>query len=154
MTAFVGSKRDGQRGQGLVEFALVIPLLLLLLFAILDFGRAVYAYSTISNQARAGSRVAIVDQTIATIEQTAIDQGVALGTTGADIDVCFKDAASTQQDCAQPATQACPTPRFIGCIAIVTVHHSFTAVTPVIGNIVGQIDMASTTRIPIERVFP
>ena len=147
-------KRDGQRGQGLVEFALVIPLLLLLLFAVLDFGRALYAYSTISNQARAGSRVAIVDQTIATIQQKAFDEGVGLGTTAADIDICFKEPDTTQQDCKSPAVDDCPPKRTIGCIAIVTVRHRFTAVTPIISNIVGQIDMASTTRIPIENVFP
>ncbi len=75
-----------------------------------------------------------------------------LGTTAADIDICFKDAASTQQDCRRRPGH-CPPTRSIGCIAIITVRHRFTAVTPVISNIVGQIDMASTTRIPIERVY-
>jgi Flp pilus assembly protein TadG len=37
--------RTGRRaGQGLTEFALVLPVLLLLLFGVVDFGRAIYYY--------------------------------------------------------------------------------------------------------------
>ena len=50
------------RGQGLVEFALVFPVFILLLFGIFDLGRAVYAYNTIGDAAREGARVAIVNQ--------------------------------------------------------------------------------------------
>ena len=49
-------RRDGQ---ALVEFALVVPVLILLLFGILDFGRAIYAYNTIADAARDGARVAV-----------------------------------------------------------------------------------------------
>ena len=55
-------RRRSQRGQGLVEFALVFPVFILLLFGILDLGRAVYAYNTIGDAAREGARVAIVNQ--------------------------------------------------------------------------------------------
>lgn len=50
------------RGQALTEFALVAPLLLLLTFAIIDLGRAVYAYSAISLAANEGARLAIRGQ--------------------------------------------------------------------------------------------
>jgi Flp pilus assembly pilin Flp len=52
--------RDSQ-GQALVEFALVLPLLLLLLVAIIDFGRALYVYSEVSNAAREAVRYAAVN---------------------------------------------------------------------------------------------
>ena len=51
-----------ERGQGLVEFALVFPVFILLLLGIFDLGRAVYAYNTIGDAAREGARVAIVNQ--------------------------------------------------------------------------------------------
>ncbi|MFK4998208.1 TadE/TadG family type IV pilus assembly protein [Bacillus sp. N9] len=38
-----------ERGQSLVEFAIVVPLLLLLLFGIIDFGRIFHASLTIDH---------------------------------------------------------------------------------------------------------
>ncbi len=43
-----------------MEFALVLPVLILILIAILDFGRALYAYSVVANCAREGARFAII----------------------------------------------------------------------------------------------
>src|SRR6478735_7347122 len=54
------TRRD--RGQALMEFALVIPLFLLLMVALFDMGRAVFAYNTLTNAAREGARMAIVNQ--------------------------------------------------------------------------------------------
>ena len=48
------------RGQALVEFAFVVPVFLLLLFAIIDFGRYVYYVQILNNAAREGTRYAIV----------------------------------------------------------------------------------------------
>jgi hypothetical protein len=49
-----------QKGQALVETALVIPLLLLLIMGLFEFGRAMYIKNTINNAARAGARAAVV----------------------------------------------------------------------------------------------
>jgi hypothetical protein len=48
-----------QRSQSMAEFALVAPMLLLLLFGLIDFGRAVYYYVTIQQAASEGGRVAV-----------------------------------------------------------------------------------------------
>lgn len=48
-------------GQALVEFALVAPLLLLLILGMVDFARAWSAYEVITYQARQGARMAVVD---------------------------------------------------------------------------------------------
>jgi hypothetical protein len=48
----------GQRSQALIEFALVSPVLLLLLFGIIDVGRAVFYYDTLGHAAREGARSA------------------------------------------------------------------------------------------------
>jgi hypothetical protein len=60
--------RRHQRGQSLVEFAVVIPLFLLILAAVVDFGMGLSASITISNAAREGARLGIVDPSPATIE--------------------------------------------------------------------------------------
>jgi Flp pilus assembly protein TadG len=49
-----------QKGQALVETALIIPLLLLLVMGLFDFGRAMYIKNTLNNAARAGARAAVV----------------------------------------------------------------------------------------------
>jgi Flp pilus assembly protein TadG len=49
----------GQRSQALIEFALVSPVLLLLLFGIVDIGRAVFYYDTLNHAAREGARIAV-----------------------------------------------------------------------------------------------
>ena len=48
-----------QRSQALIEFALVSPVLLLLLFGIVDIGRAVFYYDTVNHAAREGARTAV-----------------------------------------------------------------------------------------------
>lgn len=47
-----------QRSQALIEFALISPVLLLLLFGIVDIGRAVFYYDALNHAAREGARVA------------------------------------------------------------------------------------------------
>lgn len=47
-------------GQELVEFAILLPLLLLLVFGAVDLGRLFHAYITISNAAREGARYGII----------------------------------------------------------------------------------------------
>ena len=51
--------RSGQRSQALIEFALVSPVLLLLLFGIIDMGRAIFYYDTLNHAAREGARAAV-----------------------------------------------------------------------------------------------
>ena len=47
-------------GQELVEFAIILPLLLLIVFGAVDLGRLFHAYITISNAAREGARYGII----------------------------------------------------------------------------------------------
>ena len=52
-------RQDGQRSQALIEFALVSPVLLLLLFGVIDIGRAIFYYDTVNHAAREGARIAV-----------------------------------------------------------------------------------------------
>lgn len=52
--------KRNEKGQGLVEFALVLPLLLLLLLGIIQFGIIFSSQIAITNAAREGARVAAV----------------------------------------------------------------------------------------------
>jgi Flp pilus assembly protein TadG len=54
-------RRTGSRGASAVEFALILPILILLLFGIIEFGRGYNARNTITHAAREGARAAAVD---------------------------------------------------------------------------------------------
>ncbi len=56
MSRKAGPIAGGARGQNLVEFAISLTVLLLLLAAIADLGRAFYTYVAVANAAREGAR--------------------------------------------------------------------------------------------------
>jgi hypothetical protein len=147
------------RGQALVEFALVLPLLLLLIFGIVDAGRLIYTYNTVSNSARNAARVAVVNQSTSgtdTCDTTAatawpvgcaIQSGISLGILPADVVVTYRDSADAG-DCTTPPTL----PPLIGCLAVVEVTGTFRPLTPIIGQLIGPIALTSTSKVPVERV--
>ncbi|MFZ5650950.1 MAG: TadE/TadG family type IV pilus assembly protein [Bacillota bacterium] len=49
-----------QRGQALVELALVLPVLLVLFMGTVEFGRVFHSYLVITNASREGARVAVL----------------------------------------------------------------------------------------------
>lgn len=52
--------RKNQQGQSMVELALILPIIIIILFGILEFGRIFHSYIIITNAAREGARVAVV----------------------------------------------------------------------------------------------
>ncbi len=147
-------RNRGRRGQGLVEFALVLPVFLLILFGIIDAGRLIVTYNALANSARSGARVAIVNQSTAgtttcdTTSATAWSTGCAMASgTGAAVEE--SDVAVSYRNPTDTGT--CTTLK-IGCLAVVEVSGRFEALTPIIGQIIGPIDVSSKSTIPIERV--
>jgi Flp pilus assembly protein TadG len=53
-------RRRRPGGQSLVEFALVLPLFLVMLMGVIDVGRAIWAQNSLASAAREGARFAIV----------------------------------------------------------------------------------------------
>jgi hypothetical protein len=74
-----------QLGQGMAEFALLLPLLLTILFGTLDLGRAFYTYIALTNAAREAARYAAVNDTNASISQV---QGELTVPAGSDVSGC------------------------------------------------------------------
>ncbi len=52
--------RRREEAQSLVEFALIVPMFLILIFGIIDFGLGLRAYVTLSSATREGARYGIV----------------------------------------------------------------------------------------------
>ena len=120
----------------------MLPVFLLLLMAIFDFGRAIYAYNTIGNASRAAARLAIVNQDTTAIETRAMEH-----TIGLNPDELTVDTSALLANCATD-------PPKIGCVVTVTLEYDWTPITPIIGTVVGPIPLSSTTSMPLENVSP
>jgi len=160
------SRREHRRagGQSLVEFALVLPIIVLLIVGFVEIGRAVFAFNTIANAARQGARVAIVNQlSVVTdcdesrpiedpyqphwsIRGCAIAAASALGINTSNVSVSYLTPPSTTLSCA-PILH-------VGCLASVTVTYHYSITTPFISMLIGPFTMSQTSQMPLERVFP
>lgn len=105
--------RRTDRGSAAVELALVLPLLLLLVFGVIDFGRMLNTQITLTEAAREGARAAALGfDPVARVTRTA--NGTTL-------------ASTTVVDCPEDDLSA---------DAVVTVSHAFRPVTP-LGSLMG-----------------
>jgi Flp pilus assembly protein TadG len=141
------------RGQSIVEFALVLPVFVLILVGVFDFGRAIYAYNTVSQAAREGARLAIVDQTTSHIQDEASQTAVSLHIAPSDVTVEFRDreALDTPNSCvgAVPGDDN-NAPSIVRCMAIVTVPYQYEAATPVLGAILGAIQLEGRSQFKVD----
>ncbi|MBE7518192.1 MAG: pilus assembly protein [Thermoflexaceae bacterium] len=107
--------RETDAGQALVEFALVLPVMLLMLFALVDFGRGFYSWLIVTNAAREGARVGATQKPLTDIQQRITDSASGIDTSDLTITV-----TNVQGPRGQPI--------------VVDLSYDFTFVTP-IGNI-------------------
>jgi Flp pilus assembly protein TadG len=141
-------------GQGLAEFALALPVFLVIVMGLFDLGRAVVAYNTITNAAREGARLAIVNQDTAKVEQRARGIAIAAGI-HQTVTTQFKSMGPN----ADPLTNGnCPVSPAqyvsIGCVAVVTYTSQFQAVTPIVGALVGPFTMTARSMLTVEYTCP
>jgi Flp pilus assembly protein TadG len=148
-------RRHGSLGQTLVEFALVVPVVILLLLGIFDLARVVYMFNAVSDAARNGVREAIVNQdctavaTMARASAPAVD----LSPSNAVVLTVYKAPVVSSN----PTPDVCPSlggGYGIGYLAEVRVQTTFQAITPLIAQLIGPLPLASTARLPIERAYP
>jgi hypothetical protein len=59
----IPKRRRTRSGQALIEFALILPLLFLLIVNVVNFGGFFYAWITVSNAARAGAQYMVMSDT-------------------------------------------------------------------------------------------
>lgn len=125
-----------QRGQSMVEFALVIPILLILVIAFLDLGRAVYTQSVLANAAREGTRTAVIRTNSVGAIRAAVKAN-AIGVTVSDSDITID-----------------PESRTAGRPVSVSVTTRFYAITPFVAQLMndgaGYIDLSSIATMTAE----
>ena len=113
MTRRPAARDPRDRGSVAVEFALLLPILLLLIFGVVDFGRAIDAQITLTQAAREGARLAALGQSNSTVVTRA--QAAATGLSPVTVSV----------------TSMCPVNAGVGVDAVVQTSYSFSFITPV-----------------------
>ena len=78
-------RRRGQSGASAVEFAIILPLLLVLVFGIIEFGLAFNRQQAFHAASREAARLVSVGYSLSDVEQTVLDQ--ASGTIGNQNDI-------------------------------------------------------------------
>ena len=126
-----------ERGASLVEFALVLPLLVVLLFGIIEASWAFAQQNDVRHGAREGARLAAVDfGTVATIGQEVCDR----------MDVVYPSETPTVA-----LTPILPGSGEFGDTAQITVSSNPGSLTGVIDAIFGGLTMSSTIEFRLEQ---
>lgn len=144
----------GQRGQGLTEFALAFPIAILVIIAVFDAGRAVFVYNGLTNAAREGARLAIVNQNKPLVGQRV--QNMAFGSGISNIGN-LNDLVSFYREgpnLTDPTTNASCATLAVGCIAVVQARTTWSAITPLVGALIGPINFVARSELPVEFVCP
>jgi Flp pilus assembly protein TadG len=167
-----------ERGSTLLEFALVIIVLLTMMFGIIDFARALYAYHFVANAAREGSRYASVrgstwiinpcvnfssagcsaDNSNVQAFVANLATGIGLGDTGSSAVLTANLGSANPPNGRTDCVGAAPIPP--GCVAVVEVDYGFSFILPFLpnrvctyaapsGEIMGSICMTSTSQMVV-----
>lgn len=129
------------RGQALVEFALIIPIFMLVAIGIFEGGRAIYTYNALSNAVNEGLREAIVHQdTVAiTAEVDRVLGGLSSQST----------TTITNRDPADGSD--CGTPLETPCIYRIEIRHTFSPI--LLGPIFSPV-IAADGEMAVEAIKP
>jgi Flp pilus assembly protein TadG len=179
----MGNSREAssERGGALVEFAVVLTVLFTLIFGIMDFSQAMYAYHFISNAAREATRYASVrGSTFSTACTNPLPIAYSCKAGTADITAYVQSivspgmyVTSTTASCTSPsaghlnvcatwpatapsgATGTCPsTPsggKNPGCLVEIQVQYTYGFTLPFVSKDVSSITLSSTSETVIQQ---
>lgn len=125
----------GEKGQSLAEFVLVLPIFLILVFAIIDFGLGFHAWLTVTNSAREGARLGAVRAAAG----GACDNDPSTQATNIDCRVRETADSLDQSKLTVTITNAQGTP---GSSVVVDVDYDYDLITP-LDNVLGLISGGS-----------
>ncbi|MEO8571312.1 MAG: TadE/TadG family type IV pilus assembly protein, partial [Chloroflexota bacterium] len=128
------ARHRDSRGQGLVEFALVIPVFLMMLTGVVDGGRAIFAFNQMSQVTRAVARVA--STTCFQVNPACDKSSGAIAASIASQSAGLQGPTTWTVECINPTTRAVPTNSLgdfckVGYVVRVSVSSSFSLVTPI-----------------------
>ncbi len=101
-----GLFRRSDEGQAVVEFALVVPVLLLLVVGVFEFGRAWNAHQAVTDAAREGARTAVVADLTITEDSVRTVVRNALSAVSLDPDLAVIELTGVSDPTGEPARVA------------------------------------------------
>lgn len=130
------SAHNGRKGQALAEFAIVLPVMLVLLLGALDLGRVFYAQITITNAAKEGALLASRGGTYVAGGNCSSTNTVMCAVL-TEAKGGFVEVDKTKVTQLPSANIACPSTASAESTVSVTVQAPFGLLTPLIGSILG-----------------
>ena len=96
----IDTRRKRSLGQSVVEFALVAPIFLMLLFGLIEGARLVYAYNTVNHAAQESARFAILADTssVSAVRNKAVDAADPLEINTSDVTVQVNNGSTSFGD--------------------------------------------------------
>ena len=124
------NRKNLHTGQGLIEFALVMPLLLLMVMAIIDFSRIFYIYSASSNATREAIRIGMTaPNDCAAIEKAAKSQFAFIPQEAYTVKITYDNGTMVKYDSCQTGQTFSPGDR-----VLVDVRADFSPLTPIVSG--------------------
>jgi Flp pilus assembly protein TadG len=148
------SRRSRSRGQSLAEFALVVPVFLIVLFGIIDLGRFVYTANALSNAAREAARVGSVgarpNECTGLSRQACVERLVrdrSWGVAGTVTPTVTCERVAVNGSISVVAASTCRT----GDLLRVRAEIPFAPLTPVVAQALGSVNVAGETRVTVNQ---
>jgi Flp pilus assembly protein TadG len=154
--------RRAQRGQALVEFALVFPIFALLLFGLIDIGRYVYVANAFNQSAREAARYGSVEQwsytcpasvPVASQNRLTCTQQVARDRIAAAPANFTTTATCTTNGSATVAAAACRAGYLLKVVVATPsspANQTFRFFTPLISNLIGPVVISGQAQVVVQ----
>lgn len=141
-----------ERGAVAVEFALIMPTLLLLVFGVIEFGFMLNRDMIVGNASRDGARLASLNGTYSEVRDSITSELSASGipTSGStSIDICIVPAAATT--CTDMSASAYDAAATSGAVTLVKVSHQHPFLTPIVSSVLGDsVALEQVTQMRVE----
>jgi hypothetical protein len=143
LTGGFQSARADEDGQDIIEFAIILPLLLLLLLGIIQAGILVWNYNTVANAAREGARYAIVHPMDVPLTQCP-DTLPAVPVSPLDATCRLTLGLEPARVSVQVQASGCTSPGRFGCVRVTVTYDSELIFAPFLGPTVVPLGTAAT----------
>jgi uncharacterized repeat protein (TIGR01451 family) len=146
-------RRQKERGQTLVEFALILPVLLMLIIGIFEFGRIIFLYANLFNAAREGARYGLINpQDYQGILRHSQERVTLAEVNDGHLSVSMDTGPDSDDSCTMAPDETCQAYAVVGNRVIVGINYVISPITPFFEPIIGDLNLNTSAARTIQRV--